>query len=156
MNKKCTVIIVLLLMIIGGGIYKFIFEGSTTQSTDGRIAIHLNGGERDLVLGEMRMFLESVQQITAGINADNMKQVAESARKMGQIAQAAVPGSLMGKLPVEFKTLGFVTHKKFDELAFNAEEFEDPAHSLVLLSELISNCVSCHAAYKINPPAAGL
>lgn len=155
MNKKCTIIIVLLLMIIGGGIYKFIFEGSATQSADGRIAIHLNSGERDLVLGEMRMFLESVQQITAGINANNMKQVAESARKMGRNAQAAVPGSLMGKLPVEFKTLGFDTHKKFDELAFNAEEFEDQAHTLELLSELINNCVSCHAAYKINPPAAG-
>jgi hypothetical protein len=156
MNKKCTVIIVLLLLVIGGGVYKFIFQGSVSESTDGRMAIHLNSGERDLVLGEMRMFLENVQQITIGVNEDDMAHIAKSARIVGRAAQAAVPGTLMGKLPAEFKALGFDTHNKFDELASNAEQFGDPAYSLRLLTELMNNCVSCHAAYKINTPAAGL
>ncbi len=156
MNKKCTVIIVLLLLVIGGGVYKFIFQGSVSESTDGRIAIHLNGGERDLVLGEMRMFLENVQQIIIGVNENDMARIAESARIVGRAAQAAVPGTLLGKLPAEFKALGFDTHSKFDELASNAEQFGDPAYSLRLLSDLMNNCVSCHAAYKINTPATGL
>jgi len=68
MNKKCTVIIVFLLLVIVGGIYKFIFQGSVSDSTDGRVAIHLDAGETDLVLMEMRMFLEAVQQIVKGAN----------------------------------------------------------------------------------------
>ncbi len=66
MNKKCTIVIVFLLLVIGGGIYKFIFQGSVSESTDGRLAVHLNAGETDLVLMEMRMFLEAVQQIVKG------------------------------------------------------------------------------------------
>ena len=150
MSKKCPAIIVLLLLVIAGGVYKFIFQGSVSESTDGRIAIHINGGERDLVLGEMRMFLESVQQITIGVNSGDMKLVAEAARTVGKAAQAAVPGTLMGKLPVEFKKLGFDTHSRFDELALHAEQLGDPEHSLRQLSELMNNCIACHAAYKIE------
>ena len=54
MNKTCGGIIILLLLVISGGIYKFIFQGSTSPSTDGRSTIHLNADERDLVLAEMR------------------------------------------------------------------------------------------------------
>ena len=67
MNKKCSIVIGLLLVVIAGGIYKFIFQGSVSDSTDGRSEIHLNSSERDIVLAEMRAFLASVQQITQGI-----------------------------------------------------------------------------------------
>jgi hypothetical protein len=150
MNKKCSVLIVLLLLIIAGGIYKFIFQGSASTGTDGRMAIHLTAGERDLVLTEMRAFLESIQQVTKGITADDMKLVAESARQSGKAAQAAVPGTLVGKLPIAFKKLGFDTHAKFDQLALDAEEFGDGEHALSQLSTLMENCVACHAAYRFN------
>ena len=150
MSKKCSVIIILLLLVITGGIYKFIFQGSASEGTDGRMAIHLNTGERDLVLTEMRAFLESIQQVTKGIAADDMKLVAESARKSGKAAQGAVPGTLVGKLPVAFKKLGFDTHAKFDQLALDAEEFGDSEHALLQLSLLMENCVGCHAAYRFD------
>ena len=54
MNKKCSIVIGLLLVVIAGGIYKFIFQGSVSDSADGRVAIHLNSSETDLVLAEMR------------------------------------------------------------------------------------------------------
>jgi hypothetical protein len=47
--------------------YKFILSGSAEQTDDGRIAIQLTPAERDLVLSEMRTFLDSVQQITQGV-----------------------------------------------------------------------------------------
>jgi hypothetical protein len=105
MSKKCTGIIVLLLFVIAGGINKFIVQGGASPGTDGRTAIHLTAGERDLVLTEMRVFLESIQQVTTGITQDDMKLVAASARKSGRAAQGEVPGTLMGKLPVGFKKL---------------------------------------------------
>jgi len=150
MSKKCSVVIVLLLLVIAGGIYKFIFQGSASEGTDGRMAIHLTTGERDLVLTEMRTFLESIQQVTKGVTAGDMKLVAESARKSGKAAQAAVPGTLVGKLPIQFKKLGFDTHARFDQLALDAEEFGDGEHAMSQLSTLMDNCVGCHAAYRFD------
>ena len=150
MSKKCFVIIALLLIVIAGGTYKFLFQGSVTESTDGRLSIQLDAGESDLVLTEMRMFLESIQKITQGITENDMKLVAEYGRKVGKAAQGAVPGTLVGKLPMQFKQLGSDTHAKFDQLALDAEEFGDGAHVLSQLSTLMQNCVACHAAYRID------
>jgi hypothetical protein len=130
--------------------YKFIFQGAVEQSADGRQAIRLDDNERQLVLSEMRAFLESVQQITTGISENDMKLVVASARNVGLASQQAVPGSLIGKLPLAFKKLGRDTHAKFDEMALDAEQFEDSEHSLSQLGKLMHNCVACHAAYRFG------
>ena len=150
MNKTCGGIIILLLLVISGGIYKFIFQGSTSPSIDGRSTIHLTDGERDIVLTEMRTFLSSVQKITQGIAQDNMQLVAKHARLVGNAAQGEIPGTLVGKLPLEFKQMGFDTHKKFDQLAMDADDLGDSNHALVQLSDLMQNCVACHATYRID------
>ncbi len=150
MNKKCLGIIALLLLVILGGVYKFMFQGNTTKSSDGRTAINLSAGERDIVLTEMRAFLQSMQQITEGISKDNLKLVTESAKKSGVAAQKGVPGTLVGKLPMDFKKLGSDTHTKFDQLALDAIDLKDKDHTLSQLSVLMQNCVACHATYKIG------
>jgi len=150
MNKKCFAIIVLLLFVIAGGVYKFIFQGSVTDSIDGRSVIQLNAGERTLVLAEMRSFLYSIQQITKGIAEKDMNLVVEYARKVGKAAQGEVPGTLMGKLPLQFKQLGRDTHVKFDQLALDAEDLGDSNHALSQLSDLMQNCIACHAAYRFE------
>jgi len=150
MNKKCIVIVVFLLMVILAGVYKFIFQGDVSQSADGRATIHLNAGERDLVLAEMRAFLNSVQQIIQGVSDNDMKHIAEYSRMAGKAAQAEVPGTLMARLPLQFKQLGFDTHAKFDQLAMDAEDLEDNQHVLLQLSTLMQNCLACHAAFRID------
>ncbi|TCK17168.1 hypothetical protein DFR30_0389 [Thiogranum longum] len=150
MNKKCFGIVAILLLVIAGGIYKFIFQGSVSINADGRTAIHLNPEERDLVLAEMRAFLTSVQKITEGISENDMQLVADYARKAGRAAQAEVPGTLMAKLPIQFKQSGFDTHSGFDQLAMDAEDLGDSNDALSQLSLLMQNCVSCHAAYRID------
>ena len=150
MNKTSTAIIVLLLGVIAFGGWKFMYQGSTTQHPDGRMSIELTESERNLVLGEMRGFLVSVQQIVQGLAEEDMGKVVEAARKSGRAAQAAVPGSLMGKLPMEFKKLGFDTHTRFDQLAMDAEALEDPAVVHEQLARMMENCVGCHAAYRLD------
>lgn len=150
MCKTCWTIAAFLLLVLLGTVYKFVFEGSTVKSTDNRIAIQLTAGERDLILVEMRAFLASVQQITQGIANKDMPLIANSARSVGRAAQQGVPGSLMGKLPLEFKQLGRDTHEKFDLLALDADQLDDENHSLGQLSELIQNCVACHATYRLE------
>ena len=150
MCKLCWTISVILLITLSVLSYKFIITGSVAPSKDGRQAIVLSEAERDLVLEEMRMFLTSVQKITDGITKEDMVIVATAAREVGALAQQAVPGSLMGKLPLSFKKLGFDTHTKFDSLALDAEQLGDPQHALQQLSKLMNNCVSCHTTYKIQ------
>lgn len=133
--------------------YKFFIVGSVAPSGDGRQAILLEPGERDLVLDEMRTFLQSVQAILQGVSEDNMESVAVAARKVGAAAQQAVPGSLMTKLPLAFKKLGFDTHGQFDRLGMDAEDIGDREHALEQLSVLMQNCVACHASYRIDAVA---
>ncbi len=150
MNKTSTAIIVLLLGVIAFGGWKFMYQGSATRHADGRMSIELTESERNLVLGEMRGFLVSVQQIVQGLAEEDMGKVVEAARKSGRAAQGAVPGSLMGKLPMEFKQLGFDTHTRFDRLAMDAEALEDPAVVHEQLARMMENCIGCHAAYRLD------
>lgn len=144
---------ILILAVVAMG-YKFMVVGSVVPATDGREALVLEPAERDLVLGEMRMFLSSVQRITQAVSEKDMIAVAKAAREVGLAAQQAVPGSLMGKLPLAFKKLGFDTHSKFDALALDAEQLGDPTHALEQLSTLMKNCVACHSAYQIQSTVA--
>ena len=114
------------------------------------MAILLTPGERDMVLGEMRSFLASVQQIAQAISEQDMAAVIEAAKKSGMAAQGAIPGSLVGKLPLEFKNLGFDTHSKFDQLAMDTQDLGDGDHALAGMATLLQNCVACHAAYRIE------
>ena len=150
MCKICWLSVVILAVLLLGTVYKFVFEGSTRQSTDNRLAIQVTAGEKDMVLAEMRAFLASVQQITHGVSSKDMQLIATSARTVGLVAQQGMPGSLMGKLPLEFKQLGRNTHEQFDLLALDAEQLEDAEHSLSQLGALMQNCVACHAAYRLE------
>ena len=124
MCKVCWLSLAAAVMVVAGMTYKFIVQGAVEQGVDGRLAIQLDDHERQLVLSEMRAFLESVQQITHGISANDMKLVATSASSVGLASQQVVPGSLIGKLPLSFKKLGRDTHAKFDELALDAGQDE--------------------------------
>jgi len=149
-NKLCGGIIFILLLVIAGLVYKFMLEGSVEQGSDGRASIQLTASEKDLVLSEMRSFLNSIQQIIDGVNKNDMTQVETAARRVGQAAQEAVPGTLMGKLPIAFKQLGFDTHAKFDQLALDASQFGDRGQALEQLAILMQNCVACHAGHRID------
>jgi len=146
--RLCWAVASLLLLVSVGLTYKFVFQGTAVQSADGRTVIYLEQAELDLVLGEMRSFLESVQVITAGVSNNNMQMVAAAARRVGRAAAGAVPGSVMGKLPLGFKQLGRDTHGKFDQLALYAGEFGEPGPILEQLAALMQNCVGCHAAFS--------
>lgn len=150
MCRVCWGLVVVLLVLAGGMAYLFVYQGSVRPAADGRTAIVLESGERALILAEMRAFVESIQQITAGLSREDMQAVAEAARLSGRAAQQQVPVPLMGKLPLTFKQLGLDTHQQFDQLALDAEQLGDPAHSLQQLGRLMQNCVACHAAYRLE------
>ena len=154
MCRFCWISLVVLLVVTGTLVGKFIIVGETQLATDGRTAILLEPAERDLILTEMRAFLGSVQGVLVAANSDEMKTVIEAARKSGMPPPGQIPNALVGKLPLPFKTLGFDTHKRFDQLALDAEQLGDRAHTLEQLGELMNNCIACHAQYRLKAVTA--
>ncbi|MCG7871996.1 MAG: hypothetical protein JAZ20_08600 [Candidatus Thiodiazotropha weberae] len=112
--------------------------------------IYLTAVEREAVLSEMRGFVKSTAGIVKGLSAEDMEMVTASARKSGRGAGAHMPHTLHKKLPVSFKKLGSDTHRRFDELALDAEQLGDAGHSLSQLGALLDNCVSCHSSFRIK------
>lgn len=153
MNKTCKfcwALSALLIVGIAAMAYMFVIRGNVTASDDGRTSILLSAGERDLVLTEMRGFLEAVEVITVAISEKDMAAVASSAHDVGMANARGVPASLMGKLPLDFKSLGSATHKAFDALAVEAQDMGDEQLVLSKLGNLMSNCTTCHAAFRFD------
>lgn len=154
MQRLCWLLTLVFAIATGAMAYLFLVRGETLPASDGRTAILLQPGERDLVLAEMRAFLVAVAGISQAVADEDAKSVVLAARQVGAAAQHEVPASLVAKLPLEFKRLGFDTHSRFDQLALNAEQFEDTSQVLPELALLLQNCVGCHAAYRIDPETA--
>lgn len=124
----------------------FIFTGNIIPSNDERTAILVTEVERTMILSEMRKFLETIQGITEATAKGDLETVATLATEMGAESPDMSP-SLVGKLPIEFKTLGFATHALFTDLGVTAKGGNANAVQIEL-GDLMLNCTSCHADNK--------
>lgn len=132
--------------------YKFTV-GEVEPSDDGRMAVKLSKDERNALLLEMRTWLQNSQAILAAASAQDFAAVSKTATASGMGAEAATPGSLFRKIPVEMKALGFDTRKKFDQIAADAEKLKDSQHTVKQLSVAMNNCIACHATYRFTDQA---
>jgi len=115
-----------------------------------RTPIRLTAEEKAHIHLEMRLFLSTTQLIATGAAANDMKLVAAAAHEAGMAAAHEVPAKLREKLPLEFKKLGQATHQGFDDLARDADSLGDANLALKQLGQVLSNCVSCHAMYRLE------
>ena len=69
MRTLCCGVALLLVLVLGAVGYKLIVLGDARPMPDGRSAILLTPSERDLVLAEMRAFLQAVQGIAQAVAA---------------------------------------------------------------------------------------
>jgi hypothetical protein len=149
MLKSPKVLWPVILVLLGAVLFMakmFVFTGNTIPSQDDRTAILVTEDERTMILGEMRKFLETIQGVTEAAAAGDLKTVEELATEMGSTDVDMSP-SLVGKLPIEFKTLGFATHDLFTDLGKTAKDGDVNA-VLTELGDLMLNCTSCHAGHK--------
>jgi hypothetical protein len=151
--KILWAIICMLVIVLIAVAYKFV-QGSVAVSDDARVEVVLTKDERNLILSEMRNFLISTQQISEAITNDDMALVATLAKSAGMAAEANTPGSLLAKIPLSMKTLGFDTREKFDKIAIDAERLKIPMHSRRQLDQLMKNCIACHSSFKITEDAS--
>jgi hypothetical protein len=133
-----------------GMAYFIVVPGNVRPHADGRSVVLLTSDERNKVLGEMRGLLETVQAVVLAATEGDMQAVSAAASAAGMAAAKGESAALIGKLPIEFMSLGMGTHKAFDALALTAQGTDDP---LVVLSELgaiMDNCTACHAGYRFG------
>jgi len=151
MRSNRLAIIALLLWLATVAVFAWFFiRGVTVEGSDGRTAIVLQPGERDLVLAEMRGLLVATQQILEGANQGDMQRIGKAARAAGMAGAADVNPALLAKLPVEFKQLGMSVHREMDDIAKAAESGKSPAEILQMASDTLNKCVACHAAWQIK------
>jgi len=153
MKHRCwmcwTISVVLAAGLLGMG-FVFVVKGNVEPHADGRTAVLLLPDERNLVLAEMRGLLETVQTVLQAAVAGDMQAVSTAATAAGMAAAEAESAALLGKLPLEFMTLGMGTHKAFDALAATAQGTEDPLVVLGELGVIMDRCTGCHAGYRLG------
>jgi cytochrome c556 len=116
-----------------------------------REPLPLSAQEREHMRAGMRAFLESVEGITQGIAQSKMKLVAKSANRSGWSMMDATATAIALKLPPEFVAISIDTHQKFDDLASAASSGATKSKLLQDLAQILDNCTSCHAAYRLTP-----
>lgn len=147
-NCKLSWILVAVLAVVVAALgYKFTV-GNVQPSDDGRQAVMLSKDERNALLLEMRVWLQSSQGILAAASEKDFDSVVKSAKASGMEAEADTPGSLFRKLPVEMKALGFDTRSKFDDIAAEAAMSKDSSRVVKKLSMAMNNCIACHEMYR--------
>lgn len=124
--------------------------GEVEPSEDGRLAVQLTKDERNALLLEMRVWLQSTQSILAAVSAKDFEEVSRVAKISGMSAEADTPASLFRKLPAAMKALGFDTRKKFDQISADAVKLKDPEHTIRQLSNTMNSCIACHSAYRFT------
>lgn len=149
--KILWAIIVLLLFFSGFLVNKFV-SGSVAPCQDGRTSVVLTKDERNLILAEMRAFLVSVQGVSQAISENDMKKVAEVAHNAGMVAEEGTPGSLLQKIPLAMKKMGFGTREQFDGIAQTAKTTKDAKVAREQLDTLMLTCIACHSTYRLPEP----
>ncbi|MEE9327637.1 MAG: hypothetical protein V3U71_10115 [Cocleimonas sp.] len=116
---------------------------------DNRTSLKLETFEKDSFLSEMRQMLTSIQGIMTGIGTNDRALIIKSARYSGNRMARDTLESIKKKTPLAFKQIGGPTHMKFEELAILAED-DDMETLAEFTGELMKNCLSCHALFRVN------
>ena len=129
--------------------YNFVFKGDGIIEPDGRISIEISLEEKELFFKEMRGFLTETKNLSNGILEKDVDKII-TAGTVGRGIIDRVPASLMRKLPLAFKKVGFSTQNQFKEIARMAEKGADFDELLNEYNNLLKKCVACHIKYKMN------
>jgi hypothetical protein len=118
---------------------------------DPREAVALNPAETEKMLAGMRMYLETIQGIVAALAENDTTRIPEIAMKSGAKMLEEVAPTTGLKTPMGFSMMSFDTHDKFDKLADKAAKGTSRGEMLSDLRDIMGNCISCHAAYRLAP-----
>jgi cytochrome c556 len=119
--------------------------------SDPRQAAVRSESERLFILDQMRLFLSSIQAITADLATGDAAGVAAEAAARGRRANAtlSLPPGLGAKETPAWKTMMGGARNGFDGLSDLARAGAPTPRLLASLAETMSNCVACHQTYHL-------
>lgn len=149
-NNYLALIAILLWLVTVAVAGVMFVKGDVRPAQDARLSVQLSVDEREFVLAEMRMLLDGVRGVVAGLAQNDMLAVAAAARGVGMAAAADVSPALMLKLPLAFKQQGMAVHEGFDRMAAMVDDGAGAQRIQAELAQQLSSCVACHASYRLD------
>jgi len=125
-------------------------SASMAADPDVRTAVVLPVQGRHMILTEMRGMLTSVQGYVAAAARGDTAGMRAAALASGMAAARDLDPAMQQRLPAEFLRLGMSTHAAWDSLAMDVGRGVPTGESLGRLGTIMSNCVACHAQFRIN------
>jgi hypothetical protein len=132
--------------------YVLLFTGTETvkMPNDNRITVKYAPDLRELVLSEMRDYLEVINKIQHGLADNNPELIVKAASRQGQASLADTPARLLKLSPLACKQMGFQGHDLFQAIADSAKVNFKPETTIKQMVQLTNNCIACHRTYKIK------
>jgi hypothetical protein len=133
------------LVVLGG------LAGGPVVAQDTREAAVRTPAERAFILGQMRLFLGSVQAIAADLAEGDMKAVTTEAAARGRRGTplSEIPPGLKAKETPAWGAMMGGVRKGFDGMAEAAGSGATAVEVMGLMGETMRNCVACHQTYRL-------
>jgi len=128
---------------------------ASLQAEDGRQAVQLPDMMREHMLSNMRDHLLALEEITRYLASNQYDEAAEVAEnRLGMSSMALHGASHLGKfMPKEMGAIGTNMHRAASRFAVAAKDAElegGLSKAFSALSEVMQQCVACHAKYKVH------
>ena len=152
-TKKVLIISNIVFIIISVVLaYVLLFMGTEMVKLpdDNRIVVKYEPDLRDLVMSEMRDYLEVINEIQQGLADNDPDKIVKAATRQGKISLDETPVRLLKLSPLACKQLGFKGHDIFQAIADSAKVHFSKATVNRQLAELTNNCIVCHRTYRVE------
>ena len=152
MKKLSTILAVFFFLTTLALAYILAFVGTdiVENPDDVRKTVKYPKDLRDLVMSEMRDYLEVINEIQQGVAENNPDKIIKAAHRQGQASIDDTPARLLKLSPIPCKTMGFKGHDLFQAIEDSARANYKPITVNKQLAELTNNCVVCHRTYKVE------
>lgn len=136
-------------------LFSFLFTLSAAAAADSRIQVDFPPMMQEHMMGNMRDHLLALQMITQQLSVQQYEAAADTAeQRLGMSSMDTHGARHMGKLmPKEMAAIGTEMHHAASRFAITSHDAAIDGgleKAFGALSEVMQQCVACHAAYKIH------
>ena len=152
-TKKVLIISNIVFIVISIALaYILLFMGTEMVKLpdDNRIVVKYEPDLRDLVMSEMRDYLEVINEIQQGLAENDPNKIVKAATRQGKISLEETPVRLLKLSPLACKQMGFKGHDIFQAIADSAKVHFSKSTVNRQLAELTNNCIVCHRTYRVE------
>jgi cytochrome c556 len=127
----------------------------TASEPDARQRVRFPEEMRSHTLSNMRDHLQTLERISAALSRGDYDAAASLAeQRLGMTSLEAHGAAHLAQLmPPEMQQIGSRMHRAASRFAIEAQDAavrNDPRPALGALSEVMQQCVACHAAYRLQ------